>query len=554
MHTGNLLFDLGLVLFAGFFAALAMKKINQSVVIGYMLAGLLIGPNVLGIIKDTKVLTELSELGIVFLMFFLGIEFSINKFKRIKNSVFFIGTYEVVLNLVIGIAIGAFLGFASRERLFFAAIVALSSSSVVAKLLFDLKRTASRESEVLMGVMVFEDFIAIIILGILSGLATFNQIKLEAVSISMLSSAAFYGIFILIGIFIINKFIDELTKIESQELFTALMIGIILLVGAFASYIGLASAAGAFLFGMVIVSYDVEERLHRTVAAFKDIFLIVFFISFGMLLNPSQIPGILWMIAIVVPATVLGEIIITSSSAYFSGFSSKSSFSIGTSMIARGEYSLIIATLGLATGAISESLYQFTGVYVFLMTLIAPVAMRHSNRIRIAFSKVSPPFLRYGARLVSTTMRPVLLPETVRTREKKAVSTKEQRGYKFLLAVLVYIGIIISMLTIKDMYVHGLLAIFSLVVVFVMRKLFIIKIHKLEGEIDYANMHQGPYSLHVISRFIANLFSALLVIVSLGAAFSGLGYYIPLGLIAVFFIFLVVLTSHVYKKSRGQAS
>ncbi len=234
---------MGIVLFLGFFSALLMKKINQSVVIGYMIVGLLIGPNVLGIVKNTEILGELSELGIVFLMFFLGIEFSINKFRRIKNSVFFIGTYEVVFNLILGIITGTFLGFALKEKLFFAAIIALSSSSVVAKLLFDMKRTATKESEVLMGVMVFEDFFAIVILGILSGIAAFDKIKLEVISVSVLSSAAFYGIFILIGIFVINRFIDLLARIDSQELFTALMIGIILLVGALAAYIGLASAA-----------------------------------------------------------------------------------------------------------------------------------------------------------------------------------------------------------------------------------------------------------------------------------------------------------------------
>ncbi len=541
MHTGSILFDLGIVLFFGFFAALAMKKINQSVVIGYMLTGLLIGPNALGIIKEPEVLEELSELGIVFLMFFLGIEFSINKFKRIKNSVFFIGTYEVVFNLILGIITGTILGFALKEKLFFAAIIALSSSSVVAKLLFDMKRTASKESEVLMGVMVFEDFFAIVILGILSGLAASDKIHFEVISVSILSSVAFYGAFILIGIFVINKLIDVLARIDSQEMFTALMIGIILLVGALASYIGLAAAAGAFLFGMVIVSYDVEERLHRTVAAFKDIFLIVFFISFGMLLDPRQIPGILWMIAIVVPVTILGEILITSSSAYFSGFSPKSSISIGASMIARGEYSLIIAAMGFATGAISRSLYQFTGVYVFIMTLIAPAAMKNSDKIRHVLSLTVPRFMKYGAKLVSVTMKPVLLPEEVNLRE--------ERGYKFLILAVVYLGITTFSFIMENLYILVGLALLGLVAVYFLRKLFIIKIQKLEKQIDYAHMHQGTYSMHVISTFIANVFTGFLTIVLLGASFWNFGYMILLVLSILFAVYLLTVSLIVYRKS-----
>ncbi len=541
MHSGSILFDLGIVLFLGFFAALAMKKINQSVVIGYMLVGLLIGPNVLGIVKDSEILSELSELGIVFLMFFLGIEFSINKFRRIKNSVFFIGTYEVVFNLILGIVIGTLLGFVTKEKLFFAAIIAMSSSSVVAKLLFDMKRTASRESEVLMGVMVFEDFFAIVILGILSGLAAFDKIQFEVISVSVLSSVAFYGIFILIGIFVINKLIDVLARIDSQEMFTALMIGIILLVGALASYIGLASAAGAFLFGMVIVSYDVEERLHRTVAAFKDIFLIVFFISFGMLLDPRQIPGILWMIAIVVPLTILGEIIITSSSAYFSGFSSKSSIAIGTSMIARGEYSLIFAAMGFATGAISETLYQFTGVYVFIMTLIAPMAMKNSNKIKHVISLSVPCFVKYGAKLVSITMKPILLPEEANLRE--------ERGYKFLILSIVYIAITAFSFIMQNLYILIALAVSGFAIIYFLRKLFVTKIQKLEQQIDYGHMHQGAYSMHDISTFIANIFTGLLAIALLGASFWNFGYIVLLVLSVLFAVYLLTVSLIVYGKA-----
>lgn len=540
MHT-NILFNLGIVLFLGFFAALVMKKMNQSVIIGYMVAGVLIGPNVLGIVKDTAVLSSLSELGIVFLMFFLGIEFSLNKFKKIKNSVFFIGTYEVLFNLILGIVLGTFLQFALKEKLFFAAIIALSSSGVVAKLLFDMKRTAYKESEVLMGVMVFEDFFAIILLGILSSFAASDKVQFGLISFSIVKSILFYAVFILAGIFIINKFIDVLTRIDSQELFTALMIGIILLIGSLAAYIGLASAAGAFLFGMVIVSYDVEERLHRTVAAFKDIFLIVFFISFGMLLDPRQMPGILWMIAIVVPVTVLGEIIITSSSAFFSGFSSKSAAAIGASMIARGEYSMIFASLGYSTGIIHEPLYQFTGVYVFIMTLIAPFAMKNSNKIRISLSRATPKFIKYSTKLISITMKPLLLPEEL--------NVKPERNYKFLTAFSLYLLVVIAAFILQNVYLLILLSVPGFALVYVMRKLFIKKVHQLEDQLHYDELHEGKYNFDTISRFISNLFAALLSIVLLGAAFWSFGYFVLLGLLTVFLIYLIIVSVYVYRKS-----
>jgi monovalent cation:H+ antiporter-2, CPA2 family len=540
MHTG-ILFDLGIILFLGFFAAIAMKKINQSVIIGYMVVGVLIGPNILGVVHDTKLINSLSELGIVFLMFFLGIEFSLNKFKKIKNSVFFIGTYEVLFNLILGIGLGALLQFSLKENLFFAAIIALSSSGVVAKLLFDMKRTSYKESEVLMGVMVFEDFFAIVLLGVMSSFAAFDKVQFGAISFSIIKSILFYTVFILIGIFVINKLIDVLTRIDSQELFTTLMIGIILLVGSLASYIGLASAAGAFLFGMVIVSYDVEERLHRTVAAFKDIFLIVFFISFGMLLDPREIPGILWMIIIVVPISVLGEIIITSSSAFFSGFSSKSSIAIGASMIARGEYSLIFASLGYATGVIHEPLYQFTGVYVFIMTLIAPTAMKNSNKIKSVLTLLLPKFIRYSGRLVSITMKPILLPEELNVRP--------DRTYKFIISFSIYLAVIVFAFILKSIYILIPLTILGLIIIYIIRKLFIQKVHKLEKQLNYHELHKGFYNFETIAKFISNIFAAFLSILLLGASFWNYGYFVLLTMLTAFWIYIISVCVYVYRKA-----
>lgn len=394
----SLIFELGIVLFIAFFAALGAKKIGQPVITGYIVAGLVIGPFGLALVKNVSLLESFSEVGVALLMFFLGIEFSVSKFKKIKNAVIFIGTYEVLLNLAGGFLLGSVMGvitaYTFKEKLFFACIVALSSSGVVAKLLFELKRTASKDSEILMGVMVYEDFIAVVILGVLSSFSYSNKVGFMSIALPALNALLFYTVFILVGIFVIHKLIDYLAGIESQELFTALMLGLVFLTGALAYKFHLSSAAGAFLLGMIITSFDVEQRLHRTVAAFKDIFLIVFFISFGMLLDYRQIPNVIIPVAIAVTASSLLEIIISTSGAFFSGFNPKKAFSIGTSMIARGEYSMIYAALGLAAGAISNNLYQFTGIYVFLMTLIAPIAMKNSEKLYNFCTWLTPGFVK----------------------------------------------------------------------------------------------------------------------------------------------------------------
>lgn len=394
----SILFDLGLVLTLAFFAAILVKKLGLSVIIGYMAVGLAIGPYGLKLIENVEFLENFSEIGVVLLMFFLGIEFSISKFRQIKKKVIFIGTYEVVFNLISGfllsLLIGLLIGITWREKLFFACIIALSSSGVVAKLLFDLKRTADPETEILMGVMIFEDFFAVVLLGVMSSLALSSQIDFTQLGFLLLKVFLFFVIFLLMGKFVIHRLIDYLSAIESQELFTALIIGVVLLSGALANLFGLSAAAGSFLLGMIITSYDVEQRLHRTVAAFRDIFLTVFFISFGMLLNLKSLPAVIDIVLISTVASIIFEIIISSSGAFFSGMTSKASFTIGTSMIARGEYSLIFATLGLSTGVISDDLYQFTGLYVLSMILIAPIVMRNAHHVHNGIRFITPKWTR----------------------------------------------------------------------------------------------------------------------------------------------------------------
>lgn len=537
----NILFEFGIVLFVGFIAALLTKKIGQSVIIGYILAGLFIGPHCLKLVKSTEFLGNLSEFGIVFLMFFLGLEFSINKFKKIKNVVLFIGTYEVFLNLLLGFITGLIIGFSFKERLFLSCIIALSSSGVVAKLLFEMKKTASKESEILMGVMVFEDFIAIVILGILSSIAVTQNIKIQTLVVSIGSAMIFYSIFIFIGVFVINKFIDKLLKITSQELFTALMLSLILLISAFAHYIGIASAAGAFLLGMIIVSYDVEERIHRTVSAFKDIFLLVFFISFGMLLNPEKIPGVLWLIAIFVPVTILGELLITSSSAYFSGFSFNKSISIGASMISRGEYSMLYATIGFGTGAISENLYQFTGLYVFIMTLIAPVAMKNSNKIKSVFSFLFPDFAKARCAMISSVLNPVLMPADP--------AKQVQHNYKILGLFIIYALVSLYSILIKNLYLVTVLFLLNMLLVFLLNKSFLKKISSICNDICIIHPRIKHYQKDSIIEYASNIVTGFLIFLAMSAAVWSLSYMYLIVALALFLIYIGLISTMIKKKT-----
>lgn len=404
-----LLLDLGVVLAAGFAGALLSRRLGQSVIVGYVILGLLLGPYAFDLIRSPELITMLGEVGVVLLMFFLGLEFSLKRLQRVRRSVLFIGSTELLANLAVGFLAGYLAGWSQIDRLFLAGIMAMSSSGVVAKLLFELKRTASREAEILMGITVFEDFIAVIYLGVLSGIVAAQAVTLSTVVLAVVKAVLFYGLFLTLGARMIGKISGRLAQVDSEELFIAVLFGLLLLVAAGSQRLGIVSAAGAFVFGMIIDRQELMERIHQTLAPFRDAFLLVFFLSFGMHLNPHTFPQVALYVALFAPLSILAEVLVTSAASFISGLSPRKAVAIGAGMIARGEYAMIYATLGLTAGVVSPVLYNFTGMYVLVMTLLAPLFMRNSPAIGRLLSRVVPATWKFAARTVSGVMRPVIL-------------------------------------------------------------------------------------------------------------------------------------------------
>jgi CPA2 family monovalent cation:H+ antiporter-2 len=476
---GNvLLLDLGLVLAAGFAGALLARRLGQSVIVGYVLLGVLLGPHTLDLIQNPDLITMLGEVGVVLLMFFLGLEFSLKRLQSVRRSVLFIGSTELLANLAVGFLAGYLAGWPLIDRLFLAGIMAMSSSGVVAKLLFEMKRTASREAEILMGVMVFEDFIAVIYLGVLAGIIAAQAVTLDTVIWSVVKAVLFYGLFLTIGARLMRRLSARLAQIDSEEQFIAALFGLLLLVAAGSLQLGVVAAAGAFLLGMVIDQQELVERLHQTLAPFRDAFVVIFFLSFGTHLNPQVFPEVALYVALFVPLSILAEVVVTSTAAFISGLSPRKAVAIGAGMVARGEYAMIYATLGLTAGVISPVLYNFTGLYVLVMTLLAPFFMRHSGIIVQAISRIVPVTWKFAAKTVSAVMRPVMLPDK---EEKEPVSI-------FTGLLLAYIGLLIIAFLNKQMWLALILAALGAALIFAMYRLLYQRITTNFGEVSPSDL------------------------------------------------------------------
>ncbi|MBO8127660.1 MAG: cation:proton antiporter [Peptococcaceae bacterium] len=517
-HNTNLLLALGAVLCSGFVGAYLARRIGQSVIVGYILLGMLVGPNALNLIGDADLIHKLAELGVVFLMFFLGLEFSVRRFMQIKNAAMMIGSTKMLAQAAGAFLIGFALGWAPIDRLFLAGIVAISSSGVTAKLLFDLRKTASRHAEVLMGVMIFEDFVAIVMMGVLMGIATTGIVQTDVVSVATLKAVLFYAFFIFVVARFFPRVVSWLEKIDSDEMFVTIVCGGILLAGAGAVYLGLPSAAGAFVLGMVVNHKDLEERIHIKVAPFRDAFLVVFFLAFGMLIDPRMIPGVLGLLLIILPLSLFVELVISSSAAFFTGLSAKAAVALGTGLVSRGEYAMIYATLGHQSGVISPDLYQLTGVYVFSMTLLAPLMMRNAGSIKNWYSRLVPPFLKYGSKLLSKSLAPLMYPDYYGLEPPR-------NRFLFVGLFMLYVGLVAEAFASHDIRFAPVYLLAGSVLIWWLRSILASGFRLVYREVDELLEHQ-ILEPQVVIHFVIKLITALLfTILVTGVVWNVLEYW-----------------------------
>jgi len=425
MPEQTFLRDLGLLLLFGFLGAWLVARRGHSVIIGYILIGAVLGPHALGAIADPALIRTVSELGILLLMFFLGVELSWDRLARVRAAVVLIGTGELAANLGMGFLIGYGLGWDMIERAFLAGIIAMSSSGIVAKLLIEWRRTAYPEAEVLMGIMIFEDFIAVLYLSVLAGLSG-EEARTSPLVISLGKVLAFSALVLWLGGRLLPRALSLALRVRSEELFALLWLALIVLAGVGAAHFGLAPAAGAFLLGMICPTREsaLGERIYGRLESFRDVFLALFFLAFGTMLEPESLRRVLPLVLLIAPLSILTELLVTSSLSFMVGFSAPVALAIGAGMIPRGEYALLYAAFGQQLGLIRSDLVQFTGWYVFVTTLLAPVVMKNTRALHRALRRLIPAPIAFAGTLISATMQPMTMspPPDDRATQRRAAA------------------------------------------------------------------------------------------------------------------------------------
>ena len=512
MNEAELLFQLGSIMLLAFIAATLAGKLNQSVMIGYIIIGAFIGPKMSlevfgfeyhGLITDTSFIEILSYIGLVMLMFFVGLEFSFTKLKKTRTPAIILAVIDTSVGLFVGFLFASYLGWPLIDSIFLAGVIAMSSTSIAMKVLFDLKRMSSPEVEFLIGLVVVETFIAMVILAVASGMIVQPSANPMGYGQLLIGIVAFYVFFVWMAMYAVPRVVKFFNKIENDELFILFALGIVFLTSGVAAVMNVPPIIGAFFIGMILAESKVSARIQSKLESFKDAFVAIFFTSFGMMIDPAMFGTVLWMVVLAVPIVLLYEAFVMSSISYFLGFSAKASTTIGTSMSGRGIESILYASVGskVQGATMGAQLNPFAGAFCFIMSAITPPLVKHSAKFANGLAKIVPKSLRFSGAVVSRTLGKAVMPSNL-------PMFKGAKMTGVLLAA--FVGTCVASLMTQSL-IHILVALAGLALaggVFIVVR---IEISEIARHVNYSNIGVGTSNKNTIVDMVSGIvFGAVL--------------------------------------------
>lgn len=388
----TLVFEIGIAVGLVALVGVIANKLRFSVIPFFILIGMALGEHApqLGIVdlqftESKSFIDFMGRLGVLFLLFYLGLEFSVGRLIKSGKAIVTGGSTYVLLNFGAGLLIGFLMDLPFAEKMVLCGIMTSSSTAIVAKVLTDLKRTANPETEVIMGMIMFDDLFIAMHISFLSGLVLSGGGSFWSVAGTSLLALSFILIFLILGRKFV-PFIDKLLGIKSSEIFILIIFSLLFLVAGFSETIHVAEAIGALMAGLVLADSQYIKRIEQMILPYKDFFGAMFFFSFGLSIDPFTLGGAVTWGAIAALVTIIGNLASGYFAAKFSGLKNKTSFDIGFTLSARGEFSIIMANIGKA-GGLNPIIQSFVVVYVLILAIFAPLLTKESRTIWDLFFK-----------------------------------------------------------------------------------------------------------------------------------------------------------------------
>lgn len=440
--------DLAIVLIVAAATTVIAHRTRQPVVLGYLLAGVIVGPFLLpalnvpfSLVTDIATISALAQLGIIFLMFSLGLEFNLRRLRAMGTTAMLVAVAEVAFLIWLGYLLGQSFGWSHLDSLFLGAILSISSTVVTVKVLEERGETSESYAQLLVGILLVQDVAAVVIITLLpTSVAGFLQFgELGAV---LLQLGLFVVVALVLGLLLVPRLIDFVARLAHEEVLTVTALGLCLAGALLAAGLGLSVALGSFILGAVVAEADRARDVRRSFSPIRNMFTAVFFVSVGMLVDAATISTYAIPILVAAAVMVLGKLAIVSITAFLLGAPGRSALKAGFGLGNIGEFSFVIASRGGQLGATSAVLFPITVGIAAVTTLLTPFLLRASGSVASGLSRMTPPPLRMTLAGYQKWVASLRAGEPDATRQRiQALTTRLGINLAILFVILVTAGV-----------------------------------------------------------------------------------------------------------------
>jgi len=395
MENLSLLTSMAIVLGIALVAGMFVRRLGLPVILGYLMGGVVIGPYGLALVKDEQNVETLATIGVVLLMFALGIEFSLKALRRVGRVAIIGGIAQILATIALGVLVGWLLGWEIREAILFGLFISLSSTIIVLRTLMERGDLGSTHGRVMIGILLVQDLSVVPMMVIIPSIEESGTALLGALAWAALKAMAFLGGIIVLGLWVLPWLMRKVAEVRSRELFLLTIVCLGLGAAFAANEMGLSIALGAFVAGLLVSESDYAHQALADIRPLRDVFAVLFFVSLGMLIDPGFVADNPAQVSAVVAAIVLGKFLITALVARAFGYSDKTVLFVGSGLFQIGEFSFVLAALALDIGILSNHLYSLTLTAAVITILLTPFAMNLASAFyhRLAASERGAHFL-----------------------------------------------------------------------------------------------------------------------------------------------------------------
>ncbi|SHM57531.1 cation:proton antiporter domain-containing protein [Flavobacterium xanthum] len=508
-HLQPLIRDLGLILMTAAVAVLLFRLIKQPLVLGYLIAGFLAGNHFAFFpsVKDIKSVEVWAEIGVIFLLFSLGLEFSFKKLMKVGGTASITAVTQIITMVSLGYLVGQWIGWKSMDSLFLGVILSISSTTIILKTFEELGVKTQKFAGIVVGSLIVQDIVAILMMVLLSTIAVSQQFSGSELILSVFKLIFFLIIWFVGGIFFIPTLLKKAKNILTDEMLLIISLALCLMMVILAANVGFSPALGAFIMGSIIAETTQAEHIEHLVKPVKDLFGAVFFVSVGMLINPETLYEYAFPVALLTLVVLLGQSISSTIGALLAGQPLKQSVQTGMSLSQIGEFSFIIATLGMTLNVTSDFLYPIVVAVSAVTAFTTPFMV-----------KFSTPFSEYLEKKLPRKWIKKIERYSANTQSIKLVSNWQIVVRAFLTQVVIHSVIIVAVTLLSSKFILPLVegspfanifgALITLVIIspflwaLSLRRVAVKEVAILREERKY----RGPILMMILMRMLLALF------------------------------------------------